>query len=363
MATNRTTFSRFQRGWRILIIFISAFAVGALIWSILTVPMYRASAKFLVYPNDTLTSSRDVVSSLDTLDKRTISTTYADILDSNRVFQDTINRLQLAEGDLKDVTVHSEVQTNTNILVLHVESPDPQVSTLLANNIGQNGISYIKSIYQVFEIAFLDLAVEPALPYTPRPLIDTLIAAGIGLLVGLLFLILRDMLRVPLEALRERSITDKQSLAFTKKFMVRSMVQELVKKKKEPLAFGIIYLQGLEDLIENLPERITSFVMQSVVERLHDLLRGNDLVGRWSNLEFGVLLPSTPEFPARKTFERLIQALEEPLQTESGEPISLGPVAGAVNGKAEDTGNLMILRAEDALKEARTSADKLIVAK
>jgi capsular polysaccharide biosynthesis protein len=363
MATNRTTFTRFQRGWRILIIFVSAFAVGALIWSILVTPMYRASAKFLVYPNDTLTSSRDVVSSLDTLDKRSISTTYADILDSIRVYQDTIDRLQLDGTALKDVKVYSEVQTNTNILVLYVEGPDPKVATLLANNIGQNGISYIKSIYQVFDISFLDPAVEPGIPYIPQPLIDTLIAAGAGLLAGLIFLILRETLRVPLETLRERSVTDKQSLAYTRKFMIRSMVQELVKKKKDPLAFGIIYLQGLEDLIEDLPERITNIVMQNVVERLHDLLRGNDLVGRWSKLEFAVMLPSTPEFPARKTFERLLQALEEPLQTESGDSITLTPVAGVVNSTEKDTSDLITARVEGALKEARAGADKLVVAK
>ena len=363
MATNRTSFSRFQRGWRILVIFVSAFAVAALIWSILVTPMYRAEAKFLVYPNDSLTSSKDVVSSLDTLDKRTISTTYADIIDSNRVYQDTINRLQLDPAALKDLRIYSEVQTNTNILVLYVEGPDPQVAALLANNIGQNGISYIKSLYQVFDIAFLDTAMEPATPIRPRPLVDTLIAAGAGLVVGLIFLILREVLRVPLEAMRERSITDKQSLAYTRKYLVRSMVQELVKKKEEPLSFGIIYLQGLEDLIEGLPDRITGMVMKNVVDRLHDLLRGNDLVGRWSRLEFGVLLPSTPAMPAQKTFERLIQALEQPFEVESVGSILLTPVAGVVSRKTEDNSDLIAGRAEEALKEARSGADKLVAAK
>ena len=109
---------RFEGGWRIAGIFTSAFLIIALAYSISITPIYQASARFLVYPNANLTSSRDVVSSLDTLDKRTISSTYADILDSNRVYQDTINRLNLPAGQLKDVKVTSEVQTNTNILVL-----------------------------------------------------------------------------------------------------------------------------------------------------------------------------------------------------------------------------------------------------
>ena len=363
MATNRTSFSRFQKGWRILIIFVAVFAAAALIWSITVTPMYRASAKFLVYPNDTLTSSRDVVSSLDTLDKRTISTTYADILDSNRVYQDTISRLQLKDADIKDVKVYSEVQTDTNILILHVEGPDPKTATLLANNVGQNGISYIKSIYQVYDIAFLDTAVEPTTPYRPQPFFDMLIAAGAGLILGILYLVIRELLRVPLETLRERAVTDKQSLAFTRKYMTRMMVQELVKREDIPLGFGIIYLQGLEDLADNLPERLTNILMQGVVERLHELLRGNDLVGRWSKLEFSVLLPSTPEIPAVKTFERLLQALEEPIQLDSGESISLSPVAGVVTRAREDTSDGMAARAEEAVKIARSGAEKIVSVK
>jgi len=363
MTTNRTSFSRFQKGWRIPVIFVAVFGAAALIWSIMVTPMYRASAKFLVYPNDTFTSSRDVVSSLDTLDKRSISTTYADILDSNRVIQDTTSRLQIKEEDLKEVNIYSEVQADTNILVLHVEGPDPALATLLANNIGQNGISYIKSIYQVYDIAFLDTAMEPEAPFRPRPLLDLLIAAGAGFLIGLIFLILREALRVPLETLRERSITDKQSLAYTRKHILRSMVQELVKKKEEPLAFGIIYLQGIEDLIDGLPERISGTLMQGVVERLHDLLRGNDMVGRWSKLEFSVLLPATPEGPTQKTFERLLQALEEPVHTDIGEAILLAPVAGVVTRKPDDTVDSMSTRAEEALKNAKGSTNKIVLVK
>jgi diguanylate cyclase (GGDEF)-like protein len=363
MISSRSGFKRYQRGWRILIIFTAVFCIGSLIWSITTTPLYRASAKFLVYPNETLTSSRDVVSSLDTLDKRTISTTYADILDSDRVYQDTVNRLKLDLAILKDVRIYSEVQESTNILVLYVEGPDPLLITLLANNIGQNGISFIKSIYQVFEISFLDLAVEPETPYQPRPLQDGLIAAATGLGVGLIFVILREKLRIPLETLRERSITDTQSMAYTKKFMVRSLSQELIRKKDGPLTFGLIHLQGLEDLIDGLPERVTTVVLLNVVERFHDMLRGNDIVARWDRLVFSVMLPATPEMPSIRTFERLLQALEEPVKIDSEEAISLTPVAGLVIRQPEVTVEQMIQRAEDALNEARTGADKIVVAK
>ena len=363
MKTGKSSSKRSQQGWRILVIFTTAALIISLAWTIASTPLYRASASFLIYPNTNLTSSRDVVSSLDTLDKRTISATYADIMVSSRVYNDTIQRLQLEENLLKNIRVNTEVQSDTNILILNVEGADPNLITLLANNIGQNGISLIKSIYQVFDISFLDLAVEPTKPFRPRPITDSLIAAGAGLLLGLVFLFLRETLSIPLETLRERANTDKQSLAFTRKYLNKSLIQELIKKKEEPLALSLIYLQGLEDLADGLPERHLIFVMQSVVQRLHAMLRGNDIVARWDGLVFSVMLPSTPEVPATRTIERLLASVKEPVQIGTGESIPLNPLSGLALSQSGDTVNNLTERAENALEQARQSNETLVFLK
>lgn len=363
MAAPRSGIKTVQDGWRILVIFVSGFSLLALVWSLVSVPMYRAEATFLVYPNANLTSSRDVVSSLDTLEGKSVSTTYADILDSRRVRDDTIAQLQLDETSTSRVNIYAEPQKDSNILILYVEGPDPKLNTLLANNIGQYGISFIKSIYQVFDISFLDIAVEPQKPYQPRPLLYLLIAAAAGLLFGLLFLLLRESLRIPLEALKERALTDKQSLAYNRKHMIRTLSRELMKPGTEPLPFGLIHLQGLEDLYDNLPEKVTTATLQTVVNRLHAMLRGNDLVARWDKLNFSVLLPSTPEMPAVKTFERLLQALEEPVVMDSGDQLPLLPVAGLVIRRADDTIDTMMVRGEEATKAASSGAEQLVISR
>lgn len=361
MTAVQAKIKRYQRGWRILILFISAALLVSLTWMITTTPLYRASATFLVYPNDTLTSSRDVVSSLDTLDKRTISATYADILASTRVVQDTVERLQIDPAGMEQVRVFSEVEPETNILKLNVEGPDPVLIALLANNIGQNGISFIQSIYQVFDITFLDLAVEPETPFHPRPVMDNLIAALIGLGVGLVFVVLRESFNIPLDALRERSKLDDQSGAYTRRHLVRKLNQEVLKPEGEPLAVALIQLRGLEELVDELPERYLSVILRSVVEHLDSLLRGNDLVGRWDRLSFGVMLPGTPRGPAEKTVERLLKSLEGPLMLDTGESIDLDPAAGLVLRGAEDTLDTMVDRSEEALDRAREGADRIVV--
>ncbi len=361
MSTTKTGMKRFQKGWRYLVISIAASLLISLAITVATQPLYRAKATFLVYPNATLTSSRDVVSSLDTLDKQTVTATYADIMASRRVLDDTVKRLSLDSAVISQVRVYPEVQTDTNILVLNVEGPDPEVVTTLANNIGQNGISFIKSIYQVFDITFLDLALEPEKPFRPKPLLTSLIAVGIGLALGIVFLILREVLRVPLETLRERSRIDRQSLAYNRRYFSQALSQHLAGKDEGPLGFSLIHLQGLDDLVETLPERYLTEVLQEVVKRLHAMLRGNDLIARWDQIDFSIMLPSTPEVPATRTLERLLLALEKPVIISSSDAIPLIPKAVLVNRKTDDGLEIITKRAEDNLIRAIQGKNNLVI--
>jgi len=107
---------------------------------------------------------------------------------------------------------------------------------------------------------------------------------------------------------------------------------------------------------------MTALALQDVVQRLHEMLRGNDIVARWDRLVFSVLLPSTPEMSAIKTFERLLQSLDEPLKTESGEAISLTPIAGLAIRGPEDNSDQIAERVENALEQARTGEIRIVVA-
>jgi hypothetical protein len=72
-------------------------------------------------------------------------------------------------------------------------------------------------------------------------------------------------------------------------------------------------------------------------------------VARWDQLVFSVLLPSTPEMLAVKTFERLLLALDEPFTIESGDAISFTPLAGLAIRKPDETDVQLARRGEVAL--------------
>jgi diguanylate cyclase (GGDEF)-like protein len=346
--------------WLIAVLTLLAWTISLGI-SYTTIPLYRARASLIVYPNANLTSSRDVVTSLDTLDKRSITSTYENILNSERMYNEAIKTLTLDRHDLKNYKHYTEVQQGSNTIDLFVEGPDPRIGAKLANAIGENSIRYIKGIYQVFDMTFLDQAVSPTIRFRPQALQDGAIALAIGFLAGTILAIIIDQLRAPLEALRRRMIIDKLSLAYTQTHFRNLLDQEIADHPKGSMSLALLELEGMSELAEALPEALLGDVMQQVTNILLKQLRGNDAIGRWSRYGYSLMLPGTPGSAATRTIERICQSLKEPLViSTTQEKVSLQPCAGLAERLQEDeTSTLLIQHAEIALQQARQSEQKV----
>ncbi len=136
-------------------------------------------------PDAALAVSRDAITSLDTLDKRSVIVTYAEFLNSTRIYNETIQSLQLDPEVMKrDYAITTAALPDANILELSVEGPDPSVAVVVANTLGQRAVSEIKELYQVFDISMLDPAVIPDEPVRPQPLRDSALAIALGLVIG-----------------------------------------------------------------------------------------------------------------------------------------------------------------------------------
>jgi diguanylate cyclase (GGDEF)-like protein len=348
-----------QNGWRWVLMFALLGLTSSLLISLTTVPLYRSSASFLIYPNTSLVSSRDVVTSLDTLGTESVSKTYLEIFNSKRVFKDTVDKLGIDQAILSTYRVSATVTTGSNI-ELSVSGPDPQFATFLANNIGQNGINYIKSIYQVFDIAFLDQASEPTIPYAPQTMRDSLLSILAGLVVGMLMVVMRDNLRAPLEALRLRAVTDKLSGAFIQRHFKHLLEQEIVRNPTGTLSMGVIQLEGLDEIYEALPKNVLANLLPKITTILRNQLRGNDFIGLLNKSTFSVMMPATPSTGAVRTLERIKQALsEEIIIDETREKIELSPCIGWTSRLQDETAVTLEENALKALDLARTSANRI----
>ena len=343
-----------QRSWWIIVITTLATLIAALVMAYLTPPTYQATARFIVSPSPTLiTGGSNLLNSLSTLDKRSIITTYAEILNSQRIYNDTISLLQLNNVDLSEYHYRAVALPDANIIEFSVTGPDRETVYTLTNSIGQRAVEYVHGLYQVYELSVLDAAVPPTVPISPQPLRSAGVALVVGLALGVVLALVREMMRTPFENfIHQRNIDDLSGALNRRAF--EQKLSEVAFASPDDLSFCVVHLNGLTDYINALPQSTLQRVLQGVTRVLRNQLRGNDLVGRWSDVDFIVLLSDTPGNAAMNTMERVRMALSYPVPVDvSGEELLLDPQIGIAEYRVGDTPQTMIKNIQWALDVAK----------
>lgn len=351
----RLYFQMLRRGWWIIVsTSLLALAVSLAV-SYLTVPQYRATASFILIPSSTaLSSGPDVVRSYDTIGSVSVISTYAQIMNSARIYDDTLSMLKLQPQDLKDYTYQAAVLPSTTILELSVTGPDPRVVAALANTIGSQTISFAERINQVFVITFLDTAVPPILPVSPQPLLNGTVALVFGLVAGAVLAVLREQIRIPLEAYQQRTRLDPVTGVYSHRYFPRLVDEELAHNPNDVFSIGLVELTGLRDTFGTLPIASLQWILRKVTDSLRKELRGNDDIGRLNDVSFEVMLPNTPANAASGIFERIYQALSQPVELGAlGLTVGLEPHIGGAEYSNDISVEELFQKAKDALDDAR----------
>lgn len=342
-----------QSRWRLIAGFVLAALVLSLVISYITTPIYRATATFVINPNESLPSSRDFVDTLATLDSRSIISTYRDIFLSKRVFTDTLQSLGFSAAEAQHYEPSVVVGKESNIMTLNVDGPDAGKAVMLADAIGQTAISYIQGFSRVFSITVLDQAYAQPAAVKPQILRDAGIAALVGLVLGLLAVLINESYRTSLGTLKDRLRIDRISNATTRKHFLRTFEQMHEANKVEPLSVAIISLDGIREYFGELSEPLQMTLMRKVTDSLRNLLRGSDIVARWDNTSMVVGLPLTTEQAAFRAIERIKETLSQPVTLEiTGDKVDLEPHIGATSRRGDEGIDTLIKNAEKALTES-----------
>ncbi len=352
-------FRMVQRGWWIVALTALAAFNASLVFSYVTPPQYRTSARLLISPNAALgNSGNEIINTLDTLSRAGVVETYAEILKSDRIFAETTTALGLSPLAVELYTRDTVVLPSSSVIQITVSGPEAEVAAALANGMSRRTIDFSRQLNQVFDVNVLDTAMVPTEPFSPLPARDAALALALGLVVGVALAILREQLRAPLDALRRRTRLDGASSAFNRRYFQHELGETLARAPQTGLSLGLIQLAGLNDLIDTLPLIISQRLLQDVTRTLRKELRGSDSVGRWGPTEFAVLLPATPESAAQRTVERIRQALAVPvaLDQSTGEVVDLRPQVGVAVSLPTDDVQTLIERAEGTLKHGQPAA-------
>jgi diguanylate cyclase (GGDEF)-like protein len=353
-----------RRGWWIIVL-TTLIAINVAVLVIYFIqPIYEASARFIISPNEQLTiTQKEMVDTLGALDSL-IVTTYSEVLSSPTIYGQTVNSLGLSPIQAEDYEINVVVLPDTNILEITVTGPDPETTADIANSNGAFAIAYMNRVYQAYKISFLDAAKIPIKTIRPRPLRDIGLSIGLGVIVGMILAILREQLQVTIDTIRSRSRFDSLSGALTKPIFLRDLQVSLAKNPMNPLSMILIKLHGLDDIIELMPRSVEQRIMQQVTKILREQLRGNDIIGRWDRTGFVVSLPNTNGKLAQTLFNRVYEHLNisvRAVEEDEDLTIQLDPHIGITTCNGNEPIQDVINRAEDAVAQAFTSDSKIVL--
>ncbi|MFQ5410148.1 MAG: diguanylate cyclase domain-containing protein, partial [Anaerolineales bacterium] len=228
--------------------------------------------------------------------------------------------------------------------------------------LGQHSINYISGLYQVYNINFLEPAEVPESPISPQPVRDVSLATALGLALGVVLAMMREQLRTPFTAMRNRLALDPASNALTARSFRTVLEEELSRSADDTVALGLIRLNGLNGLIDRLPQPVVRSILREATRILNRELRGADAVGRWADTTLAVMLPNTPAEAAVSTFGRILRALSQPFNVgDDGEVLLLEPSIGVAVRKHPEPARTLVRHTEVALHQADQDTRNLIL--
>jgi capsular polysaccharide biosynthesis protein len=185
--TQASPLSLLRRTWWLTALVVAIALVVATILTRRATPVYRSTATVVVVPNGAVvTTPRDVIDSLDTLDRRSVVATLARVAYSQPIVREAAERAGLPPEAARRCRVRSIVLPNTNIVDIDVTGPEPEACARLANAVADRASSEAMLLYQPFRMRLLDEATPGRRPISPDLRRNLIVAGALGALAGLL---------------------------------------------------------------------------------------------------------------------------------------------------------------------------------
>ena len=345
-----------QKGWWIILLAALVALVSSLAVSFLTTPQYSATARFIITPSSSLKTSTEVINSLNMLDRVSVVATYVEVMNSDKILDDSLTFLNVTHDSIKDYTVQAVALPSSSVLELTVTGSDPKLVAELSNAIGQQTIVLANSLNFILAINFLDTATQPVSPVSPQPLRDAGTALILGIVAGAALAVVSEQIRIPLESFRQRTRLDSVTGVYNVRYFRQVVEQEIARDVNGELSVGIVELTGMKDLMESLPSSGFQYLLNKVAGVFLKELRGNDIIGRWNDVSFSVMLPATPSLAAKRTYDRIYQALSQEIILSAFDVvINLDPhIGGAVYSNVITAQDLFV-KAEGSLEQTYLS--------
>ncbi|MBN8580464.1 MAG: diguanylate cyclase [Anaerolineae bacterium] len=350
-------FRMLQRGWWLIVLVALVALMASLIVSYVSVPQYKATSRLILTPGSLLTSEGNpevLIAGLETLDLRSVVATYTEIMSSKKILNESLTYLGVEGFPEKEYIILAVALPESSVLELSVTGPDPRLAADLANALGYQTILFTRSLNRVYELNFLDQAIVPSDPISPKPIQDAALSLVLGLAVGAALAILSEQIRIPLETYQRRLQLDSDTGVYNNRFFSRLLEDQISNNPSGVMSIGIIELSGVDDYFETLPSVGVQRLLGNVTDILRRELRGNDNIGRWQKNSFIVMLPMTTGEAASRIFKRICQALQTPIDLYQYDlTVNLDPHVGGGEYSNGISANELLNKTTEALDQSK----------
>jgi capsular polysaccharide biosynthesis protein len=183
-----------RRFWIVFMVVFVAVVLAALLSYVILPPVYQANTSLIVNERPSVAQGAGGVDYGQIQTYRSLAVTYAKIITSRAVLQDTIDTLALSETvkQLSRVTT-VQVQGQTEIIAVSVKDKDAIRAATIANTVANSFITQLPTLVnRVENVSVIDRAVPVMDPVSPRPLLNIAVTLVAALMLGILLAFLVD---------------------------------------------------------------------------------------------------------------------------------------------------------------------------
>jgi len=344
-----------QSWWLILLTSVAATLI-ALFASYTIAPTYQTTARYLVSPTSEL-SGTQAVYALETLKNRIIITTYAEVLNSRRIYEQIAESLQIDPNLLAEYTITPVIVPEASVLEVTTEGPNPELATLLANQVGMQTVTYLTGAYDAYDVVILDAALLPDTPISPNPIQNASIALVLGLVLGVGLALIRGFM-ASLSPADPSVVNGAESKTYSRQQFQERLEEEI--KDNRSVSLGLVELASTTGVMP--PTSLVRQMVERIVTILPDELRGKDVVGYWTSSCVVILMPAVPSMMAYSEFHYIQQVLAESFKTDSDDTIkNLVPHIGVTTRRNHESSDMLMEQAEKALTEAKQNGKSVVL--
>jgi capsular polysaccharide biosynthesis protein len=177
-----------RRFWIVLIVVFVAVVSAALLSYVVLPPVYQSSTTLIVNEKQNATQGTSSIDYGQIQTSQALAITYAKIITSRAVLQDTIDTLNLPKT-VKQLTAMTTVQVegDTEIIAVSVKDRDAIRAALIANTVASSFITQLPALVnRVDNVSVIDRAVPVTDQVSPRPLLNIAVAFVAALILGVL---------------------------------------------------------------------------------------------------------------------------------------------------------------------------------